>query len=224
MFALMTGLKNFEASRIIPAIGAFLPIFTFSFVLMQGESNLAPLDIIIFLLLLLGAFLITWQRKETISLKALKISALAAFLFALHFILIKFVYLSQPFISGLIWIRVGAVLAALCFLFFREVREDLFRGPKIVKKKNWAIILPNQAVGGVAAVLQNWAIALAPLAYLGIINALEGIKYAFLLVFAVLISLKFPKILKEEISKEVVLQKIIAILLIGFGLIILAFR
>jgi drug/metabolite transporter (DMT)-like permease len=223
MFVLLTGLKNFEASRIIPAIGAFLPLFTFSFILIYGGGSLAFLDIIIFLLLLLGAFLITWQRKKAISFKALKISALAAFLFALYFILIKFVYLSQPFISGLIWIRVGAALAALCFLFFREVREDLFKGPKIAQKKNWAIVLPNQAVGGVAAVLQNWAIALAPFVYLGIINALEGIKYVFLLIFAILVSLKFPNILKEEISKEVVLQKIIAILFIGAGLALLAF-
>jgi len=224
IFALFTGLKNFEASRIIPAIGAFLPLFTFSFILMQEGKSLVFLDIIVFFLLLLGAFLITWEKKKTISFKSIKISALAAFLFALYFISIKFVYSSQPFISGLIWTRIGAVLTALCFLFFKEVRTDILRGPKIAQKKNWAIVFPNQVAGGAAVVLQNWAIALAPFAYLGIINALEGVKYVFLLVFAVLFSWKFPQILKEEIAKEVIFQKVIAILLIGGGLAVLAIK
>jgi len=42
------------------------------------------------------------------------------------------------------------------------------------------------------------------------------------LIFAVLLSLKFPKILKEEVSREILLQKIVAILLIGGGLTLLA--
>ncbi|MBA7596472.1 hypothetical protein ES703_03444 [subsurface metagenome] len=223
IFALFTGLKKFEASRIIPAVGAFLPLFTFSFILMQDGKNLAFLDTIVFFLLLLGAFLITWEKKKAISFKSIRISALTAFLFALYFISIKFVYSSQPFISGLIWTRIGAVLIALCFLFFKEVRTDILRGPKIAQKKTWAIVLPNQAAGGLAVLLQNWAVALAPFAYLGIINALEGVKYVFLLILAVLLSLKFPQLLKEQISKEVILQKIVAILLISAGLALLAF-
>ena len=69
---------------------------------------------------------------------------------------------------------------------------------------------------------QNWAIFLAPLAFLAIINALQGVQYVFLLIFAVLLSLKFPQILKEEISREIIFQKVVAILLIGGGLVILA--
>jgi len=224
IFALYVGLKNFETSRIIPAVGAFLPLFTFGFTMVQDGKNLTFSDMVVFSLLVVGAFLITWERKKTISLKSLKIAALASFFFALYFILAKFVYLHQPFISGMIWTRIGAALAALCFLFFKTVRADILSGPQIAKKNNWAVVLPNQAVGGIAVLLQNWAIALAPFAYLGIINALEGVKYVFLMVLAVLLSLKFPKILKEEISKEVILQKVVAMLFIGGGLLILALK
>ncbi len=222
IYAFFVGLKNFEASRIIPAVGAFLPLFTLGFTITQNGGSLTPADISVFLLLTLGAFLITWERKKKFSWGSMKIAVLAAFLFAVYFILMKFVYLAQPFISGLIWTRVGAFLAALGFLFFREVREDIFRGPQIAEKKNWVVVLPNQAAGGLAVVLQNWAVALAPFAYLGIINALEGVKYVFLLIFAFLVSTKFPRVLKEEISQDVIYQKIIAILLIGAGLAILA--
>jgi len=224
IFVLFVGLKTFEASRIVPATGAFLPLFTFgfTFVLAGGKETLAFSDIIAFILLLLGSLLITWQRGKVISRASLKIAGLAAFLFALYFILIKFVYLSQPFISGLIWTRIGAVLIALVFLFSKEVREDIFRGPKVFQRKTWAIFLPNQAAGAGAFVLQNWAVALVPLIYLGMVNALEGIKYIFILIFAFLLSLKTPQILKEEISRKVIFQKVMAILLIAGGLALLA--
>ena len=222
VFALFVGLKRFETSRIIPAVGASLPLFTFGFTMAWNGEGLSPTDILVFSLLVIGAFLITWERKKAISLKSLKISVLTAFLFAAYFILIKFVYLGQPFISGLIWTKIGAALMSLGFLGFKEVRADILHGPKIAQKKNWVVVLPNQTVGGLAVILQNWAVALAPLACLGIINALEGVKYVFLLIFAVLISKKFPQILKEEVSKEVVFQKIIAILLVGTALVILA--
>ncbi|MFH1423382.1 MAG: hypothetical protein ABIG29_00265 [Candidatus Nealsonbacteria bacterium] len=221
IFALFVGLKRFETSRIIPAVGALLPLFTFSFTAVWGGTGLAFSDILVFCLLLTGAFLITREKGKTFSFKSLQISALAAGLFAVYFILIKFVYLEQPFISGLIWTKIGAVLISLCFLGFKEVRDDILHGPKIAQKNNWMVVLPNQTVGGLAVILQNWAIALAPLAYLGIINALDGVKYVFLLIFAVLISKKFPQILKEGVSMKAIFQKIIAILFIGTGLIIL---
>jgi len=52
---------------------------------------------------------------------------------------------------------------------------------------------------------------------------LEGTKYVFLLIFTILLSLKLPQILKEEISRKILFQKIIAILLIGLGLSLIAF-
>ena len=222
VYALYVGLKKFETSRIIPAVGAFLPIFTFSFTAVWNRTNLTLSEFFVFGLLLAGAFLITWDKKKDFPLKSLQISFLIAALFAAYFILVKFVYLGQPFISGLIWTKIGGALIALAFLCFREVRVDILHGPKIAQKRNWSVVVPNQVVGGLAVVLQNWSVALAPLAFLGIINALEGVKYAFLLIITVLVSRKFPKILKEEISREVVLQKIIAILFVGAGLVILA--
>ncbi len=222
VFALFVGLKRFEISRIIPAVGASLPLFTFGFTAVWSGEGLTFLDILVFGLLLIGTFLITRERKKIFSLKSLQISVLTAGFFAAYFILIKFVYLGQPFISGLIWTKIGAALISFCFLCFKDVRTDILHGSKIAQKNNWAVVLPNQTIGGLAVLLQNWAVALVPLAYLGIINALEGVKYVFLLILAVLISKKFPQILKEEVSKEVIFQKIIAILFIGTSLVILA--
>jgi hypothetical protein len=149
---------------------------------------------------------------------------LSAFLLALSFVLAKYVYMAQPFWSGYILIRIGGFLMALTFLFTKEVRSELFKVKVSLPKKTAAIFLSNQAAGAGANILQNWGVFLAPLTYVAIINALQGLQYLFLLLFTLLLSLKFPQILKEEISKKIIFQKIIAILLIGGGLTLLAFK
>jgi len=226
LFWFYKGLLSFEASRIVPTVGALIPIFTFLliYLLSSGREILSSWDAFGFVLLILGTVLITFRKEKFINLKSLRIAALAAFLFSLSFVFTKYVYLEQPFWNGFIWIRLGSVLIALTFLLGPGLRKELTGPKKRPKKKTGIIFLLNQAAGGGAAILQNWAIALAPLAYVAVVNALQGTQYAFLLILAVLLSLKFPKILKEEISKDVILQKVVAIMVIGGGLLILAFK
>ncbi len=220
-------LHLFEVSRVIPAIGALIPLFSFGLVYFfsAGKENLSFSEIAAFILLILGSVLITFKKGKLITLKGLRVSVIAAFLFSLSFVFAKYVYLEQPFWNSFIWMRIGGFLAALCFLLlFKEVKEEIFIKRVGFKPKTAAIFLISQAMGAGALILQNWAIFLAPLVFLAIINALQGVQYVFLLVFAALISFKFPQILKEEISREVLLQKIAAILLIGGGLAMLSIR
>jgi drug/metabolite transporter (DMT)-like permease len=224
LFGFYTGLEHFEASRVVPAIGGFLPLFTFGLVfLFSNEKEMFSLgEILAFIFLLTGSVLITFKKEKSITLKSLRISVLTAFLFAITYVLTKYVFLTQPFWSGFIWMRIGGFIAAIFFIFTKEVRKEIFERKFTFQKKTGVFFLFNQAMGAGAFILQNWAIALVPLGFLAFINALEGTKYIFLLIITVFLSLKFPKILKEKISKEILLQKIIAILLIGGGLALLA--
>lgn len=223
LFWFYKGLQLFETSRIVPAIGGILPIFSFLLVhiFSQGKEILTPKEFFVFALLVLGSFLITYEKAKKISLGSLKISTIAAFFFALSFVFSKYVYLAQPFLSGFIWIALGGALTSLFFLFAKEVREGFFKRVIPMQRKTAIIFFSNQILGAGANILQNFAIALAPLVYVSVINALGGTQYAFLLLFTVFLSLKFPKVLKEEISREIIFQKIIAILLIGGGLALL---
>lgn len=227
IFWLNCALHLFEVSRIIPAIGGLIPLFTFVlvYIFSYGKESLSFYESIAFILLVSGSILINLEKEKIINRKSLQISVFASFLFSLSFVLTKYVYLNQPFWNGYIWIKIGGFLMALCFfLFSSEIKEEIFKKKISFKKKTIGIFLSNQAVGAGANILQNWAIALAGLAYLSIINAMAGIQYVFLFVFATLISFKFPKILKEESSKKILLQKVFAILLIIGGLIILALK
>ena len=216
LFSLFSGLEKFEASRIIPAVGGFLPIFTLLLVysFSDGKESLNYIEILAFLFLVLGSVVVSWQTSFKISFEALAISFLSAFFLSLSLILAKNVYLALPFWTGFLWIRVGAFLSALFFLFLGSVRKEIFSGASAFSRKTGALFIFNQGIGAGAFILQNWAIALAGLAYLSIINALQGIQYVFLFILAALF-------LKESLSKKIIIQKVAAILLIGAGLAIL---
>ena len=227
LFWFYKALYSFETSRVVPAIGGLVPFFSFGliYIFSFGKANLSLSGNIAFIFLILGSVLVTIKKEKFISLKSFKISAIAAFLFALSTVLVKYVYLSQPFWNGFIWTKVGGFLmAVIFFLFGPEIKEEIFKRKISFKKKTAGLFLSSQVAGSGANIMQNWAIALAPLAYVAVINALQGVQYVFLFIFTIFLSLKFPEILKEEISKKIILQKVLAILLIGIGLVLLVYK
>ncbi len=219
-------LRRFEASRVVPAIGGLIPSFTFilTYFLSKGKENISLIGVVALLLLIAGSVIFTLRKDKFVTLKSLELSAISAFFFSLSFVLSKYVYMSQPFWSGFILIKLGGFLMALIFILSKKVREEVFVRQRLFKKRTAGIFISDQAIGAGANILENWAIALAPLVYISVINALQGIQYVFLLIFTVFLSLKFPKILKEEISRKVIFQKIIAVSLIGLGLFVLTLR
>ena len=244
VLAFFEALNKYEASRVISAIGAMLPLFTLGFsylflvILGKPIKPLGPARIIAFILLVLGGFLISWDDKKGFNFASLKFSFLSAVLFALSYVTSKIVYLEQPFISGLIWLRIGSFLASLLFIFPKSIRKDIFlttseiihQFKRKLRKEHKetakvgvvSLFLFNQLIGGGAGFLQNLSMYLAPMSYLAFIYALEGIKYVFLLIFTLIMSWKIPKILYEKLSRPIISQKVIAILIIAAGLAIFA--
>ncbi len=223
-FFLYFALEQFEASRVIPAIGAVLPLFTMAlvYILFKENVNLSLEESISFFLLVVGSILISLKRGKAISFKSFMFSAIAAFLFSLSFVLMKNLYLVLPFWTTLIISRVGAFLVSLLFLFSPAVRADVFQKKPTFKKKTGLVFIANQGIGTLGALLQNFAVAIAPIGHLAFINALEGIRYVFLFGLSILFSVKFPKIAEEKLSKENLFQKTFAILIIISGLTLLA--
>ncbi|MDD2696583.1 MAG: hypothetical protein PHE52_00280 [Candidatus Pacebacteria bacterium] len=227
LFWLYRTLRIFEASRVVPAVGGLTPLFTAGLIYISsgGKEVLSCQEMIAFVLLVLGSILINLQKEKMINLRSFGLSLFTAFFLSLAFVLTKYVYLDQPFWNGFIWRSIGGFLMALIFfIIFPEIRKEIFKKREKIDKKSTFVFLINQAAGGGAAILQNFAIFLAPLVYISVIHALNGIQYVFLFIFSLFLSLKFPQIIKEEISKEIIFQKISAIILIGLGLVLIAFK
>ena len=231
LFALFHALRSFEASRVIPVLGGILPIFLLLFVFLFARDTaiFSPTNFFTFLLLVAGAVGISLTKDRRMTLQSIAAASLAAFLGAFSFFVSKFVYDAQPFLSGLAWVLLGAFCMSLVFLASGEVRREVSRmlpGQKPVQTSGkrfplW-IFLGGQIAGASAVFLQNLAVALVPLGLLSFVSAIGGIQYIFLLTFAVVLSRGAPSILREKMSRGVILQKAVSILLIGAGLALLA--
>jgi drug/metabolite transporter (DMT)-like permease len=220
IYGMFSALEKFDVSRVIPAIGATQPIFIFILTwIFWGPQILGAQQIIAFVLLLLGTILISVNRTGDLFTKeSLKISLATALLFSMDFVFSKFVYLNLPFWQGFIWIRIVSFLFTLALLINPAFYKDVFNKKAKTKNSTGLLFVSFQAAGGIATILQSWAIALAPIAYLAIINALRGVQYVFLFGFTVACTVCMPKVLKEDVSKGTLIQKISSILIIALGM------
>lgn len=221
LYALFYALENFEVSRIIPTIGATQPVFIaiLSFVF-WGMQSVDTRNVLAFIVLLTGSVLISIDKDPRITRKSLEIGILTSLLFSLDFIFSKFVFLGMSFWPGFIWMRIFSFIFVLLFLFDRGFRKEMSEDNGM-SKKTGILFLVTQASGGAANILQSLSISLAPVAYLAIMNSMKGIQYVFLFIMVVLVSYFLPKVFKEEMTKRVILQKVVSIVIIGLGLAIL---
>lgn len=222
IYTMFSALNVFDVSKIIPTIGALQPIFVviFSFLIL-GEDAMGSRQILAFVILLLGSVLISIEKNYRVTRRSLKLSFFAALFFSLEMIFAKIVYLNLAFSDGFIWMKIFGLVFVMSFLFNKTFRRDIFKVDQKLDKKNSIIFFLGQGFGGLANILQGWAISLVPLAYLGIMNAMKGLQYVFLFIFALIISAAFPKLLNEKTSKTIIIQRIIAIILIVIGLLVL---
>lgn len=222
LYGLFAALDKYDVSRVMPTIGATQPIFIFVLTwAFWGPQQLSTANIVAFLLLLLGSLIISMDKNQKITGDCLTLTLLTSLVFSLDYVFSKFVFLDQPFLEGFIWMRILSFIMVLFFFFDKKFRHEIFDGQNMLTKKSGLIFISAQAAGGLANILQSFAISLAPIAYLAIMNSMKGIQYVFLFLLTLFISFFFPHILREETLKSVIIQKVVSIMLIAIGLAIL---
>jgi len=222
IYTMYVALERFDVSKVVATIGATQPIFIFILTwVFWGPQTMPAMDILAFIILLVGSIIISIERNLEITGDYLKITIFSSVMFSLDYIFAKLVFLNQPFLQGIVWVSIFIFLFVLVFLFIKKSRKEIFAKRIISNKKTQVFFLCAQAFGGAANFLQSFAIFLAPVAFLAIVNSLRGIQYVFLFLMTLFISYFYPKVLKEELSKKIILQKTISIILIAIGLAIL---
>ena len=223
LYTMYVAVKKYDVSRVIATIGATQPIFIFILTwFFWGPQPLSFAYILAFIILFLGSAIISIEKNIELTGDYLKLTIISSIMFSFDYIFAKFVFLNQSFLPGIIWIEMFIFLFVLFFLFSKSARAEIFSKQAVQNKKTQLIFLSTQLCGGAGNFMQAFAISLAPVAFLAIVNSMRGIQYIFLFIITLFISYFYPKILEEEISRKIFFQKIISIILIAVGLIILA--
>lgn len=213
-----------EVSRVVPAVGALVPIFTLIGTAIIWRKTLSLEEFLGFLLLLGGGFLITARRfsiKYFLETKAVRWIILTAVLFSAGFLLMKAVFEIESFLNGFIWMRIGGLIAGLILFLSPEVRNNVLKQKVGFKKRVFVPFLFFQACGVIGFLSQNVAINLALPSQLPLINAMEGVRYLFLFLLVAVIARWQPAWLKEEMVGSVLWQKLLASLMIISGIVVL---
>lgn len=219
LYSMYHVLNKADVSMAIPIIGGIQPIVVlFLTFFIFGFSGFVLKDVFALVILILGTVIISFNSKFKFDKKIFLLALIPALLFAIDFILTKQVFIANDFWHGLVLMRTFSFLTVLVFLFNRKFQKEVF---KKKPTKRGVIFLLAQGSGGLGIILQSFAISIVPVFYLATLNALKGVQYIFLFLITIFFSLVFPKILKENLDKKVLLRKGFAIVLIAVGIILL---
>ncbi len=209
-------------STAVPAVGAFVPVFTLlTGIVFAGQGLPITFEFIAALVLLIaGSSLLSSQSKKgfTFSPRILLLILGAAFFLGVSFGLTKIIYDAAGFVTGFVWMRWGGGFASLALLFSKKTRNVIFKDNPIKEKEVYSPVIWGKIAGGAGFFFQQFAINTATLIQVPIITALVGVQYFFILFLAWIVSLKNPKILKEELSKHSILPRFIGTILIAVGM------
>lgn len=205
-----------EISRIIPFVGAFIGIFTLILSVLIIKEGLTSKQLLAIALLILGSLIMALKKREIFQ-GYFRLAILASLLFAVFWVITKHIFEDTTFVNGIIWIRTGVAVIALTLLISKKNRELIFQKAEKLEASTVKAFLIGRALGALAALGIYLAVFWGSVA---LVNSLQGLQYVFVLILALLLFKKFPK-LGEEFRREIIIQKIIAIILIGAGLFIL---
>jgi len=212
-----TALKAHEASRVVPLVGSMVPVFVLILAgFFLGETfsvvQLAGLGLVV-----AGITILAEEGDSTRRLgpRTVLLGLLAAALFAASHVAVKYVYLVQPFASGLVWRGFGGLLAALLLFLVPVNRRRIVAELTDNERKTEGVFLLGQGFAGAGFLLLNYAFSLGPVT---LVNALSGVQYAVLFLGTIIISRFAPRVVREPLTKRELSMKSAGIAVIAAGI------
>ena len=214
-------LRKDEASVVVPLF-QIIPIFAFILGYLFLDEVLAFRQIVGALLVILGGFALSLDLTEKMPRFKSSIFFLmlaSSFLMAIGSLTFKFVAIEAGYWTTNFWGFIGQALIGIAiFSFIRNYRVEFLQ---ILKENKMAIIALsgiNEIIAVVAGLAFTFAVLLAPLA---LVQTVNGFQPFFVFLYGLILTLFFPDIVTESLSRKHLLQKIITIAVMLLGTYIL---
>jgi drug/metabolite transporter (DMT)-like permease len=205
-----------EASRVIPLSymnALFTPILAF---FIFGE-DIGIQKYIGVLFLAIGAMMISYKKIKKSKWKfspAIKLILVIAFLWSIINIMDKYSLNFIDSISLFFWTVIGFSIGGLSTLYFSNVRKDFIKVTHNMNKKYFLLAIVGVFFAYCAFISFLTAISMG---YVSLVVGVASIQPFIVFVYATILTLFFPNIIKERIDKSTILLKVIAIILMITG-------
>lgn len=216
----LQALQSEEASFVAPFFQA-APLFTYLLAYLVLGETLSFSQMVGGLCIVVGALLLSLRSgKHSITFKSkfIWLMLFCAFSLALSSVIFKFFAVQDEFWSTLFWTFVGEGIFGIIILlipkYFRQFVNMFRLNTAAVLGINGANELIN--LGGGLGV--RYATLLAPVS---IVQAISSTSTLFVFVFGIILTLFFPSLGRENVSRDSILQKGIATILVVVGVIII---
>ncbi|MGZ4902561.1 MAG: EamA family transporter [Halobacteriota archaeon] len=203
-----------EVSRVVPVL-QLMPVFVLVLSTIFLREVLGWQDYTGFALLVIGGTLCAIRLKKGITVSmAFYLMIASSFLLAVYSVGLKVLFSSEDFYSVFIWVQIAGFITLFQFMLFKPLRSTLVTTYKATRKRVGALIVGEQAVAYVSVFAYNYAIAHGAIS---LVSAVASTQPLFVLLFATAISYSFPRILKEQLTKQDIILKCFGIAIIFLG-------
>ncbi len=205
-----------EISRVMPLF-LLSPLFIMVFALIFLGEALRLVEYLGVFMIVLGAILISSRNPFKISLgKSFWFMILSVLSISAHNILLKYLLGFADFWTIFAYIKIGMIFPLVPVLYFGL--PTLISVAKKHGKKVIIILGANELLTLAASLLITVALTIG---YVTLVKALSSVQLFFVLLFTIILSVFYPKILKEEIKKSVVLIKLAAMVVMFIGVLLI---
>ena len=213
-------LDNNDAS-IVVTMFQLIPVFSYIISLIFFKENLTIQQIIGSIIIILSAVIISFDFKEKNDKSkfiALLLMTLSSLFFAIYYILFDVAIRNSPYNSCAFWYQVGLLLMGIILMCVKNYRNTFIKAIKTNGKTYFTLNMTNEGINLIANLLINFANLTIPIA---LANVLSGFQGAFVFILGVIGVKLLPKYFKEDLTKNIVLQKVSCIVLSVVGLIVM---
>ncbi len=224
LVAFYNAVKRSEISRVAPLVGITVSIIAGVASLAFGPAayvTLSPGHFFSLLLILAGAFLVAFDLPLKKNDALMKSTLLAGALMALSLLFLKTGYRNANFVNGLLWSRLGFIIGGFSLFAIPDYRRVILENTRGLSSSNrrdvstGILFILNKIFGGIATFFLTYAAFLGPVTF---IQALNGVQYAFVLILAIPLAFRYPKVFEERLYFWDWFQKGLAVILIALGM------
>lgn len=212
-----------SAVRVYVLFGAVITLVTVFLARIFLDEKITPMTVLGIGLLLIGGILVSFKHYEKAFFSNWQKTVLAGILAAFSYVILKFAYNHQNFVSGYVISRMGITLFAFLSLLIPSFRKNIFsnlrKGKKAEHVKNFFASVAAKTVSGTGTVLIHYAIFLGSVV---IVNALVSVQYLLTFLLSVILSFYWRKIFIEKFTPLNIILKVIGVVLVVLGTVLVS--